>query len=130
MRADRLDPFEHQRLARLLFLAAAVFAFVMAVLPHPPNFPGEPSDKIQHMAAFATLAFLGSIAFPRVRWLQLVTGLSLFGAAIELAQAIPMLHRDSEFMDWVADTATSALVVLVMIRWRSRFPKPEKRPTD
>ena len=130
MRRDHLDLFKYQRIAGPLFLAAAVFAFVMAVLPHPPEFPGEPPDKIQHMAAFATLAFLGSIAFPRVRWLQLVTGLSLFGAAIELAQAIPMLHRDSEFMDWVADTATSALVALAMIWWRSRFPTSEKRPTD
>jgi hypothetical protein len=130
MRRDHLNPFDYQRIAAPLFWAAAAFAFVMAVLPHPPPILGHPSDKIQHMAAFATLAFLGSIGFPRVPWLQLVTGLSIFGAAIELAQAIPMLHRDSEFMDWVIDTATCALVALIMFWWRSRFPKPEKRLAD
>ena len=45
---------------RLLFWAAAIFALVMAVLPHPPELPGDPSDKLQHVAAFATLGLLGA----------------------------------------------------------------------
>jgi hypothetical protein len=40
----------------------------------------------------------------------------LFGAVIEVVQAIPMLHRDSDVMDWIADTA-AVLVVLLLIRW-------------
>src|SRR5437762_6087622 len=67
-------------LRRLLFWAAAIFAFVMAVLPHPPELPGAPSDKIQHMAAFATLGLLGAWAYAETALLLLLIGLSLFGA--------------------------------------------------
>jgi VanZ family protein len=89
----------------------------MAVVPHPPEIPGEPSDKVQHIAAFATLALLGSFAYPRAGLVKLLAGLSLFGALIEVVQAIPSLHRDSDVMDWLADTLAAA-VVLALVRWR------------
>jgi VanZ family protein len=108
------------RLPRLLFWAAALFSLVMALLPHPPDIPGHPSDKIQHVAAFATLALLGTWAFPRTALVRLLAGLSLFGAAIEVLQAIPVLHRDSDVLDWVADTVAAALVLLIVARWRRR----------
>ena len=102
---------------RVLFWAAALFAFVMAVLPHPPEVPGNPSDKVQHVAAFATLALLGVWAYPSLARTKLLVRLSLFGAAIEIIQAIPALHRDSDVLDWLADTA-AVLVVLVLLHWR------------
>lgn len=104
-------------LRRLLFWAAATFAFVMAVLPHPPSLPGVPSDKLQHVAAFATLGVLGAWAYVHASVLRLLAGLSLFGALIELVQAIPALHRDSDVKDWIADTLACGLVLL-LIRWR------------
>src|SRR6476646_9866824 len=106
--------FEGSGAAKTLFWAAALFALVMALLPHPPEVPGEPSDKIQHIAAFATLAALGTFAYPRVRTLRLFAGLSLFGAAIEVLQAIPMLHRDSDIVDWLADTTACGLVLALL----------------
>jgi hypothetical protein len=108
------------RQARILFWAAALFAFVMAVLPHPPEIPGHPSDKVQHVVAFATLALLGSFAYPAKALLSLLARLSLFGAAIEVVQAIPALHRDSDLLDWLADTAAVAVVLLLVRWWRSR----------
>ena len=89
----------------------------MAILPHPPEVPGEPNDKVQHIIAFATLSLLGSFAYPRAALLQLLVRLSLFGAFIEVVQAIPVLHRDSDFFDWVADTA-AVVVVLLLVHWR------------
>jgi VanZ family protein len=106
--------------ARLLFWGAALFALVMATLPHPPDLPGHPSDKIQHIIAFATLGALGAWAYPRTRLVRIAIGLSMFGATIELMQAIPSLHRDSDVLDWLADTAASALVLL-LVRWRRRW---------
>lgn len=91
----------------------------MAVLPHPPQVPGEPNDKVEHMIAFATLAALGSFAYPRVALLRLLAALSLFGALIEVVQAIPALQRDSDIKDWIADTVAVA-VVLVIVWWRRR----------
>jgi hypothetical protein len=107
------------RAARGLFFAAALFTLVMALLPRPPQLPGHPSDKIQHIVAFATLAALGAWAFPRLRPLSLVVGLSLFGAAIEIAQAIPALHRDSDILDWAADTI-AVIVILLLVAWLRR----------
>jgi hypothetical protein len=112
-----LSDWRASRTVKVLFWAAACFAFVMAVLPHPPRVPGNPNDKLQHVTAFATLALLGSFAYPRTALMQLLVRLSLFGAAIEIFQAIPALHRDSDVLDWIADTAAVA-VVLLIVRWR------------
>ena len=106
--------------ARALFWAAAAFAFVMAIVPHPPPVPGNPSDKVQHMVAFGTLALLGSFAYPATALGHLLLRLSLFGACIELVQAIPALHRDCDPMDWLADTVAVAVVLLLVWLWRRR----------
>ena len=92
---------------------------VMAVLPHPPRLPGEPDDKIQHVIAFVTLALLATWAFPRAKWWTLLAWLSAYGALIEVVQAIPMLYRDSDALDWVADTAAAA-AMLLLVGWRRR----------
>lgn len=112
---ERILPPRDGRVAKLLFWAAVLFAFVMAVLPHPPTLPEEPNDKVQHIIAFTTMTLLGSWAYSAsVPW-KLLVRLSLFGAAIEVVQAIPILHRDSEFLDWVADTSAVAVVLLIVL---------------
>jgi VanZ family protein len=115
-----LSDWRSSRTARAVFWTAVCFAFVMAVLPHPPHFPGEPGDKVEHIIAFATLAILGSFAYPFAGLLRLLAGLSLFGALIELVQEIPALHRDSDIVDWIADTLTAGLVLTIVWWWRSR----------
>ncbi len=126
-----LSPPGRGGFARALFWAAAAFAFVMAVLPHPPQIPGEPNDKVQHIVAFATLALLGSWAYASTRPVKLLAWLSLFGAAIEIVQLIPALHRDSDVLDWLADTAAvlvgaapGLLVAALQGRARNRLSQP------
>ena len=114
-----LEAWRDGRAARATFWAAAIFSFVMAVIPHPPELPGQPNDKVEHMVAFATLAALGSLAYARAGLLRLLIGLSLFGAFIEVVQAIPALQRDSDVWDWAADTIAAA-VVLALIWLRRR----------
>lgn len=112
------------RILRTIFWTAAVFAFVMAVLPHPPQLPGAPSDKVQHIAAFLVLGALASLAWPRTSPVYLATLLSLFGAVIELVQLIPALNRDGDPVDWIADTAAAGLM-LIFIHWlRARRGRP------
>lgn len=67
----KLGDWRAGRTARAVFWAAACLAFVMAIVPHPPEVPGAPNDKVQHVAAFATLALLGSFAYPRTTLLKL-----------------------------------------------------------
>ncbi|HEV2594834.1 MAG TPA: hypothetical protein VGU01_06500 [Sphingomicrobium sp.] len=113
-----LSDWRGRRASRILFWAAFCFAFVMAVLPHPPAIPGNPNDKFQHVAAFATLGLLGSFAYPAIALRRLLLRLSLFGALIEVVQAIPSLHRDCDVWDWVADTIAVAAALLIV--WWSR----------
>lgn len=115
-----LRDWRDSRPARGLFWATAMFALVMALVPHPPTFPGEPSDKIQHVAAFAALGLLAASAYSRASLVKLLVGLSLFGAAIEILQAIPSLHRDSDVLDWIADTIAAGLVLFAIGRLRRR----------
>ncbi|KRC79952.1 hypothetical protein [Sphingomonas sp. Root241] len=95
------------------FWAALAFAFVMATLPHPPQLPGDPVDKVQHILAFTVLTALACAAWPAMSRLRLLIALSAFGALIEVVQAIPALHRDSDWRDWVADTG-AILVTLAL----------------
>jgi VanZ family protein len=116
-------------LLRLLFWSALVFAFVMAVLPHPPRLPGAPSDKIQHILAFSVLSTLAPLAYPRARLLGIALGLSAFGVLIEVVQAFPALHRDASVLDWLADSAAIAVVLglVALIRLRSG-QQPRRSP--
>lgn len=103
-----------------LFWATVAVAFGFAIWPHQIDIPGNPSDKVQHIAAFAVIAALATMAFPRIPPLRIVAGLSAYGALIEFVQWIPALHRDSDICDWVADTAASAIVLLIVWFWRRR----------
>jgi hypothetical protein len=109
-------------LYRASFWAALTFALVMALLPQPPQLPGTPSDKVQHIVAFATLAALGSAAYRSMSCMRLLGILSAFGAIIEIFQAIPALNRDSDPVDWLADTVAAGLVLAGVRWWRSRQP--------
>ena len=106
------------RLFRVAFWSAAAIALVAAALPHPPELPGDPSDKVQHILAFVCLAALGARAWPGLAALRLALGLSAFGALIEVVQLIPVLHRDSDPLDWLADTVAASAVLLAIHAWR------------
>ncbi len=112
------------RLYVILFWAAALFAFVMAVLPHPPQLPA--GDKFQHMLAFAVLAGLAVLAYPRASMVWLLLGLAGFGALIEIVQLIPQLHRDSDWHDWVADILAAATVFALVYAWRRKSARELK----
>ena len=101
---------------RIAFWAAVLFAFAMAVIPQPPEIPGAPSDKVQHISAFLVLGALAFFAYPEAKRTVVGLGLSVFGALIEFAQAIRALHRDSDILDWIADTAAAAFI-LILLHW-------------
>ncbi|MGH6889468.1 MAG: hypothetical protein ACREHF_09755 [Rhizomicrobium sp.] len=107
--------------AQMVFWAALIFTFVAAVMPAPSAPKLFPWDKAEHFAAFYVLTVLSVAAFPRQRLLALAAALSAFGAAIELVQALPIVNRDCDPLDWVADTVAiaAALVPMALVRWRT-----------
>lgn len=101
-------------IAQCGFWACLIGAVTLAVLPHPPHLPFELGDKIQHMAAFATLTLGAAFAWPQAPRMRILERLSFVGALIEVVQSIPQLHRDCDIRDWVADTAAIAAVLLIL----------------
>jgi hypothetical protein len=106
--------------ARVVFWLAMLVTFVSAQLPdaHAPHI--FPWDKAEHFAAFFVLTSLAAAAYPRAPLVVLGLWLSLFGCVIELAQALPIIHRDCDIWDWVADSAGigAALTPMLIGRWR------------
>ena len=112
-----------RRALRAIFWLAVTVAFVVAIWPKPIMVPGAPSDKIQHIMAFLFLTALGSAAYPRGAALKLALGLAGFGALIEIVQSSPALNRDAELLDWIADVAAVAVVLLAVGLWRRMRPQ-------
>lgn len=111
-----------ETLARAGFWVAATVALAMALNPQPPHMPAAFNDKLQHMTLFAGLTVLALGAYPNARRVALGLALSGFGALIEFLQMIPALHRSSEFLDWVADTAAIVAVLALAALLRRRRP--------
>jgi VanZ family protein len=102
------------QLLRPLFWLLFAFALVMAVLPKPPQTPIDSlGDKFAHMLAFAVLTGVAALAWRKTSRWAIMLRLALFGAAIEVVQAVPKLHRTSDLRDWVADCAAIALAMLI-----------------
>ena len=122
----RTGPYERHMpripltLLRVAFWAAALFSLTMAGLPPQSVPPGPANDKVQHMIAFATLAALASLAYPRLSLVTLLVGLSAFGGAIELFQMIPAISRDASWWDWIADTVAAGVVLFFVHRLRTK----------
>ena len=119
-----------QRVARLGFFVAAIVALVMALLPKPPPLPGSPPDSLLHAFAFATLAVLAVIGFPRLTMPRIVGGLAVFGGLIELAQAIPALNRHSELRDLVVDVFAAAVAAGIARRLMPQLRKWTQTPSS
>lgn len=109
-------------LARILFACAMAVSLFMAFSPHPPSvFLDRFGDKVEHMTAFGTMAILARIGFPRAPSFRILERLSFAGALIEVFQAMPALHRDCDWKDWVADTLAVAVALALTRRFR-RYP--------
>jgi hypothetical protein len=120
-----------RRLAQVAFVAALVFTFYSAVIPPSHALKLVPWDKAEHFIAFYALTGLAMAAFPRRSPVMLAALLSGFGALIEVVQGLPIVHRDEDFWDWVADTLAiiAALSPMLLVPWRAQFAVQKNRDT-
>jgi len=116
----------HEAKLRTLFWLLVVFAVVMALLPKPPEvLRGTLGDKFEHIVAFATLATIASLAFPAFPPLRMIERLMFLGAGIEVLQSIPVLNRQCDALDWLADSIAVVIVVGAFATWRA-YRKPAR----
>jgi hypothetical protein len=116
------------RLAQVAFFAALVFTFYSAVIPPDDAVHLVPWDKGEHFIAFYALTGLAVAGFPRRQPLVIALLLSAFGAFIEFVQGLPIVHRDRDFWDWVADTIAiiAALAPMLLVGWRAAVKSGQK----
>lgn len=102
------------QLLRPLFWLLFAFALVIAVLPKPPQTPiYDLGDKFAHMLVLASLTGVAALAWRQASRWAILLRLTLFGAVIEVVQAVPKLHRTGDLRDWVANYAAIALAMLI-----------------
>ena len=95
----------------MMFWAAAAIAVTFALMPAAPA--PISNDKVQHIAAFAVLAALASLAYPQARKLTIFLALAVLGGAIELIQGTKLIGRDADFVDWYSDMAAVGVVLFI-----------------
>jgi hypothetical protein len=107
-------------LAKAAFLGAAGFALWNALIPGGDDKSLFFWDKLAHFTAFYVVALLAIPAFPRAPLAVIAVALTGLGVLIEVLQALPMIHRDSDVKDVVADVAGIAFALLPALAWRLR----------
>jgi len=116
-----------ERLLRIALPVVLVFTLFMALSPHPPATPVDRlGDKFQHSMAFVTLALMARFAYPRASAWRILERLVLFGAAIEVFQNIPSLHRTCDWRDWLADTLAAGLTLALCAAGRRVWARPSR----
>jgi len=98
-----LIPRKINRLGLAVFVAAVAFTLYAALAPGDDTKGLIPWDKAKHFIVFYGLTFLATLALPRSRFWKIGAVLLGFGVAIEILQALPIIGRDADVFDVVAD---------------------------
>jgi VanZ family protein len=69
-------------------------------------------DKAEHAVAWLVLAGLGLLLFPR-QWVRIALFSLAIGVLVELLQATPMIARDADIRDVLADSVGIAAALIV-----------------
>lgn len=117
-------------LARIAFWFALAYTLANALLPSPDTPELFPWDKAFHFTAFYGLTGLAAAAFPRRNLVLIGVCLSGMGALIEVVQGTPLIDRDADFWDWVADTVAIVCVLLpvLLVPWRASLRGARRSP--
>ena len=104
---------------RMITVVYGVSLFVLTHVPLPEGAVVGHSDKAAHFLAYLVLTLLVSASlapeWPRLRF-KVGIGLLSYGALDEALQAIPVIQRNADVWDWVAD-GLGVGVGMVLVEW-------------
>lgn len=114
-----LVPRKINRSGLLVFVAAVALTLYAALAPGDDGAGLIPWDKAKHFIVFYGLTFLASIALPKSRSWKIGLVLLGFGIAIEILQGLPIVGRDADVFDIVADALGIGFFFgpIIAIRW-------------
>ncbi|MCK5909075.1 MAG: VanZ family protein [Caulobacter sp.] len=117
-----LVPRKINRSGLLVFVAAVALTLYAALAPGDDGAGLIPWDKAKHFIVFYGLTFLASIALPKSRSWKIGLVLLGFGIAIEILQGLPIVGRDADVFDIVADTLGVGFFFgpIVATRWLNK----------
>lgn len=104
-------------LGNFVLIATSGLAVVILylTLAKVPDGGPQGADKVYHAIAFGTLVLPAAVFRPV--WLTVIAPFALFlGGAIELIQ--PIVGRDRDIHDFVADAVGIVLAILLAFAWR------------
>ncbi|NQE63232.1 hypothetical protein E1H18_3488 [Caulobacter sp. RHG1] len=103
----------------LVFVAATIFTLYAAVAPGDDTAGLIPWDKAKHFIVFYGLTFLATMALPKSRPWKIGAVLLAFGVAIEIIQGLPIVGRDCDVFDVVADVLGIGFFFgpIIVTRW-------------
>lgn len=116
------------RLWRWLLLVLAAAVAVLALKPVPPEQASLGWDKLNHLVAFAALAWCAMFGYrsnPRGTRLAVLLALLAFGGAIELLQLL-VPQRSAEWADLLADGLGIVVGALLALGWLRRRRDPAR----
>ncbi len=100
------------RLPAIVLIATIVL--VVAFFDRDLGIDWHDYDKWLHGAAFAAIALLASLVFPRIAAWRLLLPLIGLSALTELAQFMPRLSREPSWLDFAANVAAIAVTLLLV----------------
>ena len=105
-------------LARWIFWPSLLLVLIVTLTPlgselEPAGF--RANEKLEHLLAFFGLAYLALQGWGWGKALNIAVGLFALAGAIELLQGLPLVHRDPDLWDWVADAA-GILCAVALVR--------------
>jgi len=116
-----LTHFERVFVQGLAALWAGSIA-VLSLLPADNAITSGIWDKIEHSAAFAVLALLVIVAWPRGGSVPILLGVTMYGGLIEFAQFLSP-GRFPDLWDGVANFIGAVISLLLVHLWRAIRPK-------
>ena len=105
--------------AKRAFMVTALLVIGISLLPGSDLLDIEPWETLEHVVAYAVLAFVGTLAFPRPRETALLAFfLPALGILIEVCQLI-VPGRSADISDAIANTVGVGLVLVPLLTFRA-----------
>lgn len=90
-----------------LYFALLGFILFLALSPNVSIVVGSENDKVNHFAAFFTLALFARLLWPRTNILLPFIWLTMVGAGIEVLQGVMGLGRQADWNDLAVNMAAT-----------------------